>query len=179
MGKVFIFVGRSASGKTSLQNWISKKMNGPIHVSYTTRAIREKEVDGVDYHFVSLEQFNAIEMLEKAEFAGNFYGTPKGDFETFLNNNKVSFLITEQSGARLFKKLYGEQVVTILLDMEPVVSKELLLRRDGVEKGTSRFLHDESLDWSGDGFDWVIKENGKNWKEVRQKVLDVVQSSIG
>ena len=176
MGKVFVLVGRSASGKTSLQNFLSKKFSAPVHVSYTTRPRREKEVDGVDYRFISREEFLAKTMLEKAEFAGNLYGISKGDFENVLFNNKTSLIVTEQSGARLLKEMYGSFVVTILLDMSAEVSKELLIRRDGMEKGESRFTHDNTLDWSGNGYDFVIKETGKNWKTVRKNVSKIIES---
>lgn len=176
MGRVFILVGRSASGKTSLQNWLAEILNAPIHVSCTTRAQRDGEFDGIDYYFITREQFLSQDMLEKAEFDGNWYGIQKRDFEEVLNQNKISLLITEQSGAKLFKKLYGDNVVTILLDIAAEVSKELLLRRDGVERGTKRFKHDETLDWSIDGYDWVVKETGTNWNEVRLSVLDIIQS---
>lgn len=176
MGRVFIFVGRSASGKTSLQNWLAKKLDAPVHVSCTTRSRRDSEVDGVDYHFISRDEFLAKDMLEKAEFAGNWYGIEKRDFEKILNKSKVSLLITEQSGARMFKKLYGDNVVTILLDIAAEVSKELLLRRDGVERGAKRFKHDETLDWSVDGYDWIVKETGTNWNDVRSSVLCIIQS---
>lgn len=176
MGRVFILVGRSASGKTSLQNFLSKELDAPIHVSCTTRSRREGEVDGLDYHFLTQEQFLAKDMLEKAEFAGNWYGIQKCDFEEILDKNKVSLLITEQSGARLFKKLYGDKVVTILLDMAADISKELLLRRDGVVQGTKRFEHDETLDWGAVEYDWIIKEDGLNWNKVRSNVLEIILS---
>mgnify|MGYP000948234700 CR=1 FL=1 len=176
MGRVFILVGRSASGKTSLQNFLSKELDAPIHVSCTTRSRRDSEVDGIDYHFISRDEFLAKDMLEKVEFAGNWYGIQKDDFEKTLDENKVSLLITEQSGARLFKKLYGDKVVTILLDMPSDISKELLLRRDGVERGIKRFNHDETLDWSVSGYDWVVSEDGNNWDDVRSSVLCIIQS---
>lgn len=176
MGRVFIFVGRSASGKTSLQNYLSEKLNYPVHVSYTTRGRREKEIDGVDYHFVSRDVFESTKMLERVEFNGNLYGIPKSDFEQILFNNKVSFIVTEQSGARLLKKLYGNCVVTILLDMPAEVSRELLCRRDGCERGNARFASDNLLDWGYNGYDHVVKETGKNWKTVRKSVLKIIGS---
>lgn len=176
MGKVFILVGRSASGKTSLQNFLSKKFSAPVHVSYTTRAQREKEIDGVDYFFVSRNKFLAMDMLEKAEFAGNLYGISKEAFEKVLFNNKISLLVTEQSGAKYLKSLYGKNVCTILLDMPAEISKKLLCRRDGVENGELRFVHDNTLDWGVDGYDCVIKETGKNWKTVRKNVSKIIES---
>ena len=176
MGKVFILVGRSASGKTSLQNFLSKKFSAPIHVSYTTRTQREKEIDGVDYFFVSRNEFLAMDMLERAEFAGNLYGISKEAFEKVLFNNKISLLVTEQSGAKYLKSLYGESVCTILLDMPAEISRELLTRRDGVENGTARFAHDNTLDWGADGYDYVIKETGKDWKTVRKNVSKIIES---
>ena len=176
MGKVFVLVGRSASGKTSLQNFLSKKFSAPVHVSYTTRARREGEVDGVDYLFISHNKFLEMDMLERAEFAGNLYGISKEAFEKVLFNNKISLLVTEQSGAKYLKSLYGESVCTILLDMPAEISRRLLVCRDGVEKGTTRFAHDNTLDWCANGYDYVIKETGKNWKTVRKNVSKIIES---
>ena len=72
-------------------------------VSMTTRAPRPGEVDGVDYYFVSREEFErqiaAGNLLEYAEFVGNYYGTPKDKVEEQLNQGKEVILEIEVNGA--------------------------------------------------------------------------------
>jgi guanylate kinase len=69
----------------------------------TTRAPRPGEVDGVDYYFVSKEEFErqiaAGNLLEYAEFVGNYYGTPKDKVEEQLNKGKEVILEIEVNGA--------------------------------------------------------------------------------
>ena len=72
-------------------------------VSMTTRPPRPGEVDGVDYYFVSREEFErqiaAGNLLEYAEFVGNYYGTPKDKVEEQLNKGKEVILEIEVNGA--------------------------------------------------------------------------------
>ena len=72
-------------------------------VSMTTRSPRPGEVDGVDYYFVSREEFErqiaAGNLLEYAEFVGNYYGTPKDKVEEQLNQGKEVILEIEVNGA--------------------------------------------------------------------------------
>ncbi|HXH54391.1 MAG TPA: guanylate kinase [Gammaproteobacteria bacterium] len=81
-GSLFIVAAPSGAGKTTLVNALVKTLSDvSISVSYTTRKIRPKEQDGVDYHFVSLPEFK--NMLEKGDFVehakvfGHFYGTSR------------------------------------------------------------------------------------------------------
>ena len=81
-GKLFVITAPSGAGKTSLIEAVMR--NDPslkISVSYTTRAPRQGEKDGVDYHFVDEKTFRAMqkrgEFLESAEVHGNYYGTAK------------------------------------------------------------------------------------------------------
>lgn len=81
-GTLFIISAPSGTGKgTIVSRILSADPNIHFSVSATTRAPREGEVDGVNYYFITREEFlKLIEsggMLEHAEFCGNFYGTPK------------------------------------------------------------------------------------------------------
>ena len=63
---LFVIAGPSGAGKDYICNELERRMNIVRDVSYTTRRIRENEVDGVDYHYISKEQFE--KMIEKDEF---------------------------------------------------------------------------------------------------------------
>lgn len=81
-GNLFIVSAASGTGKTSLVNGLlAQNKQIDLSVSFTTRAPRPGEVDGVDYHFVSHEQFTYMaqhgDFLESAEVYGNMYGTSR------------------------------------------------------------------------------------------------------
>src|SRR5690606_39605402 len=79
-GSLFVVSAPSGAGKTSLLTALVESMSGiRVSVSYTTRLIRPGEIDGVDYHFTTRENF--VEMVERGDFLehaevfGNLYGT--------------------------------------------------------------------------------------------------------
>lgn len=104
-GLLIIFSGPSGVGKGTVRRLFfdREELNLAFSISMTTRAPRNGEVDGVDYKFVSKERFlDAIEngeMLEYAEFVGNYYGTPMAEVERLRNEGKNVLLEIEVQGA--------------------------------------------------------------------------------
>ena len=81
-GLLVVVSGPSGVGKgTIMRPFMERNQNVKYSVSATTRAPREGEIDGVNYHFVTKEQFENLiendEMLEYARYSGNYYGTPR------------------------------------------------------------------------------------------------------
>ena len=93
-GAILVLSGPSGAGKSSLINKIKDHI-GPIYfsISTTTRAIREGEIDGVHYHFVTVDEFKKDidqEMfLEYAVVHGNYYGTSLGPVKQALKEGKL------------------------------------------------------------------------------------------
>jgi guanylate kinase len=83
-----------------------------VSVSMTTRAPRPTETDGVEYHFVDRETFGhmveAGDLLEHAEYAGNFYGTPRAPVERRLAGGGNALLVIELQGMRQVRKLMAD-----------------------------------------------------------------------
>mgnify|MGYP002762816518 CR=1 FL=1 len=79
-GLLFVISGPAGSGKSTINKKLVDSGNFEFSVSATPRKPRAGEIDGVHYHFISLEEFEkkitAGEMLEHAEYVGNLYGTP-------------------------------------------------------------------------------------------------------
>ncbi len=80
-GKLFVISGPSGVGKNTILNrLVEERKTSVIPFPATSRPIRPGEVDGVSYYFVSREQFEKMiaagELLEFAEYVGNYYGTP-------------------------------------------------------------------------------------------------------
>lgn len=88
-GKLYIISGPSGVGKNTLLNRVvAHRENLQYSVSATSRAIRPGEVDGKSYYFVTREHFESLirdgELLEYAEYVGNYYGTPLAPIRTLL-----------------------------------------------------------------------------------------------
>ena len=117
--KLFVLSGSSGVGKgTVLKGFLEKNPNFMLSISCTTRAPRPGEVDGVNYFFISQEEFkNCIEnnkFLEWAEFAGNFYGTKKKYINQCLAEGKDIILEIDTQGALQVKKQMPEAVLIFI-----------------------------------------------------------------
>jgi guanylate kinase len=88
-------------------------------VSMTTRPPRPSEVDGVDYHFVTREEFQeavaADNLLEWAEYGGNLYGTPRDPVVARLDAGQNVLLDIENDGAGQVKRSYPDAVLIFLV----------------------------------------------------------------
>jgi guanylate kinase len=107
-GLLFIVSAPSGAGKTTLvEKLVQVLPNLRMSRSYTSRAARAGERDGVDYHFISPEDFqrriNASEFLEWADVFGNYYGTALADVERMLAGGQDVVLVIDVQGARQVK----------------------------------------------------------------------------
>lgn len=117
--KLFVLSGSSGVGKgTVLKGFLDKNPNFMLSISCTTRKPRQGEVDGVNYFFISKDDFkNCIEndkFLEWAEFAGNFYGTKKKYINQCLQEGKDIILEIDTQGALQVKKQMPEAVLIFI-----------------------------------------------------------------
>ena len=104
IGKTFIVSGPSGVGKSTVLHALFQGRDDLyFSVSATTRAPREGEQDGVDYHFIQADAFRdmiaADAFLEYAEYVGNFYGTPKMYVDDAMARGKDVILDIERQGA--------------------------------------------------------------------------------
>ena len=120
MKKLFVISGSSGVGKgTVIKEFLKKHPEFKLSVSCTTRGKREGEIHGVNYFFLTPEEFqNCIknnEFLEWAEFSGNYYGTKKSFVEDCLKNGDNIILEIDTKGALNVKKLMPEAVLNFIL----------------------------------------------------------------
>lgn len=113
MSKLYVISGSSGVGKgTVIKEFLNKHPDFKLSISCTTRSKREGEVDGVNYFFLSQEEFkNCIdnnEFLEWAEFSGNHYGTKKAFVEKCLSRGENLILEIDTKGALNVKKIMPE-----------------------------------------------------------------------
>lgn len=142
MGKTGILTvisGFSGAGKGTIVNKLLSQHEYFLSISCTTRSPREGEVHGREYFFVSRDEFECMirnnEMIEWAEYAGNYYGTPKKAVEDWLAEGKDVLLEIEVKGGMQVKALFPNSV---LLFVVPPSADELLnrLRKRGTENET-------------------------------------------
>ena len=132
-GLVFVISGPSGSGKGTVVEELRKICpDVGVSVSATTRAPREGEVDGVNYHYMTREQFKELlekgEILEHTEYNGNFYGTLKKEAQKIIDGGKDLILEIEVDGGSQVKKLMGDDCVLIMLLAPNAAEQERRLR---------------------------------------------------
>ena len=133
-GTLFISSAPSGAGKTSLVSEILARMdNIQASVSHTTRACRPGEEDGVNYHFVSQEQFVRMEegnaFLEHAEVFGNFYGTSEQWVQDTLNSGTDVILEIDWQGAEQVRHKFAQSKSIFILPPSKQALRERLTGR--------------------------------------------------
>ncbi len=119
-GQLFIVTAPSGAGKSSLIAALLKQdPRVRLSVSHTTRAPRQGEIDGQDYHFVSRTTFSTLrtenQFLEWAEVYGNFYGTTRRSLEDLQNRGFDVILEIDWQGARQVRQFYPESLGIFIL----------------------------------------------------------------
>lgn len=119
-GLLIVLSGPSGVGKGTVRKAIFSQpdMKFEYSISCTTRQPREGEVDGVDYFFKNREQFEEMiandQLLEYAEFVGNYYGTPVDYVKQTLESGKDVFLEIEIQGARQVREKFPDGLFIFL-----------------------------------------------------------------
>ena len=116
---LLVVTAPSGSGKTTIVRHLTSLFDFmEFSISATTRKKREKEVDGVDYFFLTHEEFKKRsdndEFVEWEEvYENQFYGTLKSEVDRITSSSKLVLFDMEVFGAESIKKLYGEEALTI------------------------------------------------------------------
>lgn len=187
-GKLLIFSAPSGAGKTTIVKHLLAKHGDKIafSISASTREPRGQEVDGVDYYFISKEDF--LHKVAKHEFiefeevySGTFYGTLRTEVERIWNEGKhVIFDIDVVGGLRL-KSKFPDQALAIFVNPPSLdVLKERLKGRgtDSEEKLQERYAKAElELSYS-DRFDVILQNNDLDTAcaEAEKLVLDFINA---
>ena len=135
-GLLIVISGPAGSGKGTVNARLLESEEYVYSVSATTRAPREGEVDGKNYHFISTWEFERRiregAMLEYTNYCGNYYGTPLKEALEVLESGMNLILEIEVEGALNVKRLYPEAVLIMLLPPSFAV-QEARLRGRGTE----------------------------------------------
>ncbi|TBL80637.1 guanylate kinase [Paenibacillus thalictri] len=136
--RIFVFTGPDGSGRKTVAQKVGALCGLHRVISYTTRPPRSYEKDGVDYHFITLEQFTEAEQngefVESLEIEGVHYGIKSREIDVMFQQQQFVYLILNRQGSELVKQAFGDKVVRIMIyaDRNKVMSR-LLERGDTTE----------------------------------------------
>ena len=144
LGTAIILSGPSGVGKSTVCSFLFKKYTDlQFSVSCTTRSPRPGEIDGVAYHFLTVDDFkqriDAGDFLEWAEVHGNYYGTLKQEVKPRVVNGLDIILDIDVQGMRLVRKSvqtepeWGPSVISVFLAPPSIAALEQRLRGRGTE----------------------------------------------
>ena len=142
-GKLIVFAAPSGSGKTSIVKFLlAQEIPLKFSVSATTRRMRVNEKEGVDYFFLTTEQFTEKisndEFLEWEEvYTGAYYGTLKSEVDKLLASGENVLLDIDVLGALNIKKIYANQALALFIKPPSVEALVERLRNRGTESEES------------------------------------------
>tara|TARA_B100000035_G_C20924818_1_gene520185 strand:- start:297 stop:911 length:615 start_codon:yes stop_codon:yes gene_type:complete len=183
-GKMIILSSPSGAGKTTLVKKISRDKKFKISISHTTREPRANEINGVDYNFISQQEFKKLikeqSFLEYANVFKNFYGSTKDQvFKNLENGHNVLFDIDWQGTQQIKNQPLKYKLISFFI-LPP--SKEALLERlvsrgennDEVIKMRMQQFDKDVLHWVD--YDFVVIN--ENLDECYKEILGYLEDKI-
>ncbi|MCF8056789.1 MAG: guanylate kinase [Desulfocapsa sp.] len=163
-GKLFILSAPSGAGKTTILKKVMAKIGGLVFsVSHTTRSPRSAEENGVDYHFVSTDEFEDMRaqdlFLEWAEVHGNFYGTSRLAVLNQLTMGQDVILDIDVQGAGIIRKNDSIAAVSIFVAPPSIAELERRLRGRGTDSSETinlRLQNAVKEMESASGYDYLV-----------------------
>lgn len=171
---ILILSGVSGAGKDTVKKEILRKIENAVTIpSYTTRKIRNGETEGVQYHYVSVEEFvsmiNEGKLYEYSKHYENYYGTSKEILDSKISEGKIVVKDIDVNGARDLKKLekkINTKIVTIFLD----ISKQEMISR--IHK------REEELGEKTDEIEFLSRLERYDYEALRKTDYDYVIENI-
>ncbi|MFT4798096.1 MAG: guanylate kinase [Candidatus Azotimanducaceae bacterium] len=173
-GKVVVIAAPSGAGKTSLvKALIESSPDIDVAVSHTTRSMRPHEVDGINYHFIGVEDFRTLQaedgFVESAEVFGNLYGTSRDAMNRIIQQGKHLVLEIDWQGANQIREKVPSAISIFILPPSLATLKQRLQSRGqddaaAIERRTQEAMneisHFEEFDFLvvNDDFDVAVRQ---------------------
>lgn len=178
-GSLIVVSGPSGTGKSTIVNSVLDACKElAFSVSATTRERRDGETEGVDYYYVTKDQFQQMidnnELLEHAEYVGNYYGTPRKPIVEKTSRGISVLLDIEVQGAEQVKAQYPDAVTMFVVPPSWEELERRLVSRgtDSAEKIQARLKQAKSEIAKIDNYDYIIVN------DVLEKAIEDVISII-
>jgi guanylate kinase len=181
-GLMIVVSGPAGCGKGTVNAHLLATGQFVYSVSATTRLPRPGEVDGVNYHFITTDDFKGRiasgDMLEYTEYCGNFYGTPKKEALEVLESGKNLILEIEVEGAHNIKEKFPEAVLIMLLPPSHKVQEERLRGRgtETEEKILERLSRAKEEIYSAPDYDYVVYNYDGKDTEAADQILRIIDA---
>lgn len=176
---MIILCGASASGKTVTALELQKKYGLSKAITTTTREKRVGETDGVEYFFISKEEFqkrlSENKFVESSLYNGNYYGCGIDQ----VADDKV--VVLDPNGLHSFKKLKNKNIVTFLLIADETTRKKRMALRGDKEENIKQRIENDVVDFSLDKIgevDFIIKTNDKTIEETADLIYQNYKKKI-
>lgn len=180
-GRIFVISGPSGVGKGTVVEQVLKNAdNIYLSISATTRKIREGEKEGINYFFKTKKEFQEMissdQFLEWAEFAGDFYGSPKFNINNYLSCGKDVILEIEIQGAKQIREKCPDSILIFLAPPSFEALEERLIKRqtESVEKVKIRLKKAKEEMNETKLFRYLVVND--NLKEAVDNVLGIIRA---
>lgn len=184
MSKVFVITGPSGVGKgTLIKRLLLACPNLELSISATTRGPRTGEVNGVDYHFLSPDEFEqrmeAEDFLEFASYSGNRYGTLRSEVEHRLVAGHSVVLEIEVQGATQVRAAKPDSVQIFIAPPDPAVLRDRLAGRGtDSEDAIGKRLETAEIELASKGdFDHLVVNDDLD--EAAAELVAIVRAELG
>ena len=192
-GLLIILTGKTASGKDTIKNLLSKQYPGLNKlITTTSRTKRPGEIDGQDHYFLTRKEFeNKIAkgiFAEYVEYGGNLYGTQKTELEKALKNDTIWRIDPSRAGEvrNFIKRFYSaeiaEKLIKRVLVIYITVSDEIVLqrlkKRGLTEEEIQKRMADDQKIWQQyqDSYDFVIENVPGKLDETVDKIVNIIKN---
>ena len=186
-GKIIVVSAPSGSGKTTIIKPILRSFPDIVFsVSATTRNKRENEIEGVDYFFLSKEEFEKKikdnEFVEWEKVYDYYYGTLKSSIEASIKSGKSILLELDVNGALSMKKIYPDSaLIYILPPSYEEIMKRLKNRNTETEKDLKKRLERAKLELRfKDKFDYFIENENLNKaiEDTKRLINNIIKEKV-
>lgn len=166
---ILAIVGPSGSGKTSLAEYLKDKLNIPVIVSYTTRPMRDNEINGKDHHFVSEDKMPPKEqMLAYTKFGGHHYWSQHNQVP---ETGACSYVIDEKGLLKLWELFDSHYNIIPILIKRDVTILQRFVSPERLQRDKARVTIEEAA------YKAVIENNG-TLEEFQEKAVQIIQTLI-